>query len=55
VQIEVDRDKQLLKRSAAAQRDLDSWTAQLRCRQRIHPSPLDTMRERTAGGDLLEN
>ncbi len=28
-QIEVDRNKELVKRSAAAQRDLDSWTAQL--------------------------
>ncbi len=27
-QIEVDRNKELVKRSAAAQRDLDSWTAQ---------------------------
>ena len=28
-QIEVDRNKELVKRSAAAQRDLDSWVAQL--------------------------
>ena len=28
-QIEVDRNKELVKRSAAAQRDLDSWAAQL--------------------------